>query len=38
VAVPNPLTRQLRLDHADLLLESLDDLSLDELILKVEGR
>ena len=37
VAVPNPLTRQLRLDHADLLLESLDDLSLDELILKVEG-
>ena len=37
VAVPNPLTRQLRLDHADLLLESLDDLSLDQLILKVEG-
>jgi HAD superfamily hydrolase (TIGR01509 family) len=32
VAVPNPLTRQLTLDHADLLLDSLTDLSLGEII------
>ena len=36
VAVPNQFTRQLSLDHADLYLESLADLSLRELIHKVE--
>ena len=36
VAVPNPVTRQLSLAHADLVLESLEDLSLDELIQVVE--
>lgn len=37
VAVPNALTRQLSLDHADLVLGSLEEMSLDELISKVEG-
>jgi len=32
VAVPNPLTRQLSLDHADLRLDTLADISLDEII------
>lgn len=32
VAVPNPLTRQLSIDHADLKLDALTDLSLDEII------
>lgn len=32
VAVPNDLTRQLPLDHADLRLESLEDLPLPELV------
>jgi beta-phosphoglucomutase-like phosphatase (HAD superfamily) len=32
VAVPNQITRRLALDQADLQLESLADLSLDELI------
>jgi len=32
VAVPNDLTRKLSLDHADLKLHSLADLSLDEII------
>jgi beta-phosphoglucomutase-like phosphatase (HAD superfamily) len=36
VAVPNPLTRQLSLDHADLRLDSLADLSLDEIIALAE--
>jgi HAD superfamily hydrolase (TIGR01509 family) len=36
VAVPNGITRRLDLDHADLRLESLTDLSLGELIEKVE--
>lgn len=36
VAVPNQFTRQLSLDHADLCLDSLADLSLQELIEKVE--
>ena len=35
VAVPNPLTRQLPLDHADLLLTSLEELSLDDLLARV---
>lgn len=37
VAVPNPLTRQLSTDHADLQLDSLADLPLEELLLQVEG-
>ncbi len=37
VAVPNPLTRQLSTDHADLRLDSLRDLSLEELLRQVEG-
>jgi len=32
VAVPNPLTGQLPLDHADLRLISLADMPLEELI------
>ncbi len=35
VAVPNQLTRQLSLDHADLILDSLGDLSLGEIIAMV---
>jgi len=34
VAVPNDLTRGLRLDHADLRLESLADMPLEDLIAK----
>lgn len=34
VAVPNPLTRSLPLNHADLHLDSLADLSLEEIIQK----
>jgi HAD superfamily hydrolase (TIGR01509 family) len=37
VAVPNPLTQQLPLDHADLRLESLADLPLRDLIKLVES-
>jgi putative hydrolase of the HAD superfamily len=37
VAVPNPITETFPLDEADLRLESLEDLSLDELIQRVEG-
>ena len=37
VAVPNPLTRQLNLDHADLRLDSLADLPLQDLIAKRQG-
>ena len=36
VVVPNNLTRTLSLDHADLRLNSLLDMSLDQLIAKVE--
>jgi beta-phosphoglucomutase-like phosphatase (HAD superfamily) len=36
VAVPNPTTKQLRLDGADLVLDSLADLPLEELIGRVE--
>jgi HAD superfamily hydrolase (TIGR01509 family) len=35
VAVPNPLTRQLSLAHADFLLNSLADLPLERLLLEV---
>jgi HAD superfamily hydrolase (TIGR01509 family) len=37
VAVPNPMTRELPLDHADLLLESLADLPLEDLIRRVSS-
>jgi HAD superfamily hydrolase (TIGR01509 family) len=37
VAVPNALTRKLPLDHADLILNSLNDLTLAELLRKVEA-
>jgi beta-phosphoglucomutase-like phosphatase (HAD superfamily) len=36
VAVPNPLTKQLSLEGADLVLDSLADLPLEELIASVE--
>ena len=35
VAVPNALTAQLPLDHADLILTSLESLSLEALLAKV---
>jgi HAD superfamily hydrolase (TIGR01509 family) len=38
VAIPNPITAQLPLGHADLRLSSLKELSLDKLIEKVEQR
>jgi beta-phosphoglucomutase-like phosphatase (HAD superfamily) len=37
VAVPNPITRQLQITQADLQLESLADLTLDELLVIVNG-
>jgi HAD superfamily hydrolase (TIGR01509 family) len=37
VAVPNPLTRQLQIEEADLQLESLEEMPLDELLEMVEG-
>lgn len=37
VAVPNPVTRQLPLDHADFRIESMADLSLRELLHRVES-
>jgi HAD superfamily hydrolase (TIGR01509 family) len=37
VVVPNPLTSQMPTDHADLSLGSLADLSLEELLSRVEG-
>ena len=36
VAVPNPITETFALDEADLLLGSLEDISLDELIERVD--
>jgi len=36
VVIPNPLTRRLNLDHADLRLDSLADMSLDEIISKAD--
>jgi HAD superfamily hydrolase (TIGR01509 family) len=38
VAVPNPLTRQLPLDHADLQIPSLADLPLARLLTEVQQR
>jgi HAD superfamily hydrolase (TIGR01509 family) len=35
VAVPNPVTRQLSLDHADLYLRSLADVPLEKLLMQV---
>lgn len=35
VAVPNPITNQLPLEHADMRLKSLADISLEELLVKV---
>lgn len=36
VAVPNPLTRQLTFDQADLRLSSLEELTLEQLVDKIE--
>jgi HAD superfamily hydrolase (TIGR01509 family) len=36
VAVPNPVTRRLSLDHADLKMDSLTDLSLGEIISRAD--
>jgi HAD superfamily hydrolase (TIGR01509 family) len=38
VAVPNTVTRQLSLDHADLILASLADLPLEELLKQAKGQ
>ncbi len=38
VAVPNPITETFALDEADLLLGSLEELPLDELLARVNGR
>lgn len=38
VAVPNPITETFALDEADLLLGSLEELPLDELVSRVDGR
>jgi beta-phosphoglucomutase-like phosphatase (HAD superfamily) len=38
VAVPNPLTRQLSLAHADLQVDSLADLPLEQLLTVLQGR
>jgi len=38
IAVPNPLTRQLSLAHADLQLDSLADLPLERLLAALQGR
>jgi beta-phosphoglucomutase-like phosphatase (HAD superfamily) len=37
VAVPNPITSQLDIEHADLILDSLTDMSLDYLLEFLEG-
>lgn len=37
VAVPNPITRQLDLSHADLLLDSLADMPLEELLSTIQN-
>lgn len=37
VAVPNPITETFALDEADLVLASLEELPLDELIARVDG-
>ena len=38
VAVPNPVTRQLSLEHADLRLASLEEMPLEQLLIEVEKR
>ncbi len=38
VAVPNPITQQLEMDHADLVIDSLESVTLDELIEKADHR
>ncbi|GAC1378520.1 MAG: HAD family hydrolase [Ktedonobacteraceae bacterium] len=38
VAVPNPITSQLPLEHADMRLTSLDDVPLERLLVQVEKR
>jgi beta-phosphoglucomutase-like phosphatase (HAD superfamily) len=38
VAVPNPLTAQLDLGHADLIFGSLGEISLEELIARVNDK
>ncbi len=38
VAVPNPITQQLETDHADLVIDSLASVTLDELIEKADHR
>jgi HAD superfamily hydrolase (TIGR01509 family) len=38
IAVPNPVTRQLEVDHADLVIDSLVAVTLDELIEKANHR
>jgi len=37
VAVPNPLTRQLQIEEADLQLDSLEELPLRSLLAKIDG-
>jgi hypothetical protein len=37
VAVPNPITETFALEEADLLLGSLEEMPLDELIAHVDG-
>jgi beta-phosphoglucomutase-like phosphatase (HAD superfamily) len=37
VAVPNPITETFALEEADLMLPSLEDLALDELIERVDA-
>jgi HAD superfamily hydrolase (TIGR01509 family) len=38
VAIPNPITRTFALDEADLQLDSLDELPLDELLARVDRK
>ena len=38
VAVPNPLSAQLDLSHADLMIKSFDQIHLPELLLKIESK
>lgn len=37
IAVPNPMTRQMNLSHADLVVDSLDHLSLTDLLAYIAG-
>jgi len=38
VAVPNPMTRLLPIDHADLRLDSLTEMPLEELLRRIDGQ